>query len=95
MPKEGRAAEGGLPQPESHSPGELLRGVSEGAGRARPAAPLGFALLEAAAAELRIEVVDAQVPWKMGPGAGRHERWKLATQLGFSESSLGVSRKGR
>lgn len=30
VPKDGRAAEGGLPQPESPSPGELLREDNEG-----------------------------------------------------------------
>lgn len=33
---EGRAAEGGLPQPESPSPGELPRGGDKGSGRLHP-----------------------------------------------------------
>lgn len=83
MPKEGRAAEGGLPQLDSPSSGELLRGDPEGV---RQALSLGSGLLEAAEAELRGEVVGARVPWEMGLGASQRP--------GLSETSLGVSWNG-
>lgn len=59
-PKEGRAAEGGLPQPESPSPGELLRGDDKGgSGRLRP---WGLA-----SSRLLCSRVQSRGGWHLGP----------------------------
>uniref|UniRef100_A0ABI8AHS3 SPIN-DOC-like zinc-finger domain-containing protein n=1 Tax=Felis catus TaxID=9685 RepID=A0ABI8AHS3_FELCA len=58
-PKEGRAAEGGLPQPESPSPGELLRGDHKGGSDRH--VPGVWPRQGCSAAESREEVVSTQV----------------------------------
>lgn len=60
-PKEGRVAEGGLLQPESPSPGELVRGADKCG--VRKAASLGSGLHEAAWLVLQ------------SPGRGAEGRW--------------------